>query len=39
MLQPGSIDEAKRMISRYQPPRWDDTFESVRTSLQELPDN
>ena len=39
MLRPGSIDEAKRTISRYQPTRWDDTFESVRTSLSALRNN
>jgi len=36
MLQPGCIEEAKRRIRRYEPARWDDTFESVRSSVREL---
>jgi glycosyltransferase involved in cell wall biosynthesis len=39
MLRPGSIDEAKRTISRYEPARWDDTFESVRSSVEALRKN
>ena len=39
MLRPGSLDEAKRTISSYQPARWDDTFETVWNSVQELRKN
>jgi hypothetical protein len=39
MLRPGSIDEAKRTISQYQPARWDDAFESVRSSVEALRKN
>ncbi len=39
MLRPGSLDEAKRTISSYQPARWDDTFETVWNSVQELRNN
>ena len=39
MLRPGSLDEAKRTISSYQPARWDDTFETVRNSVQALRKN
>ena len=39
MLRPGSIDEAKRTISQYRPARWDDTFESVRSSVEALRKN
>jgi glycosyltransferase involved in cell wall biosynthesis len=36
MLQPGCIDEAKRRLNQYEPARWDDTFQSVRSRLREL---
>jgi glycosyltransferase involved in cell wall biosynthesis len=36
MLQPGCIEETKRRIRRYEPARWDDTYQSVRSSIREL---